>query len=160
MNDSTAVLWVSVVPSIMSGRSSIGGVAGLGIALGFLSGHWEARVAAAGTFELSGSAGGFVSGIGTLYDVAVLYRPRRFRHKAGPFFGGAVGYANGPSSPAGSLLGGADLSVTRRVVLHLELKFTEAFTGPYVADVENPVVRNGLRQVLFAVGVGFTGPFY
>ena len=160
MNDSTAVIWIGLTPSILSGRSSLGGVAGMGMSLGVLSGHWEGRLAAAGTFRLAGCGGGCSRGVGILYDLAMLRRPRRIRHSAGPFFGGAVGYANGPGAPAASLLGGGDVSVTRRVLLHLELKFTQVFTGRYVADVEDPVVRNGLRQLVWAVGVTFTGPFY
>ncbi len=160
MNDSTAVLWVSFVPTIGGGHSSTGGIAGVGVALSFLSGRWEARLSAAGTLTPAGCAGSCPRGLGGLYDAAVTFRPKRVREDAGPFFGAAGGYAHGARAPAASLVGGIDLAVTRRILLRLEVKYTEAFTGRYIADVENPVAHHGLRQVLFMVGIGFSGPFY
>jgi hypothetical protein len=160
MNDSTAVLWISLVPTISGGPSSIGGLVGGGLGLGLLSGRWEARFSAAGTLTPGGCAGSCPGGIGGLYDGAVIFHPRRVRHDAGPFFGLAGGYARGPRSPAASLVGGVDLSVTKRVLVRLEVKYTEAFTGAYIADVENPVVHHGLRQVLVSAGIGLSGPFY
>lgn len=160
MNDSTAVLWISLVPTISGGRSSTGGVAGVGIALGFLSGRWEGRLSAAATLSPVGCSGSCPIGVGGLHDAAIIFRPRRVRHAAGPFLGVAGGYARGPRAPAASLLGGVDLSVTKRVLLRLEVKYTDAFTGRYIADVENPVVYHGVRQLLFAAGIGLSGPFY
>jgi hypothetical protein len=61
--------------------------------------------------------------------------------------------------PAGSLLAGLELPLSRWVLLRLEVKYTEALTGPYRGDVEDPVGRHGLREVLLGLGLGFSGPF-
>ena len=53
-----------------------------------------------------------------------------------------------------------DVPVSRRLLVRLEAKYTEAFTGRYVANVEDPVVRHGLRQIVLGLGFGFFGPFY
>jgi hypothetical protein len=160
MTDSSAVVWASFVPTLAAGTGSTGSFVGAAAALGFLAGGWEARVAASLNLTPYGCPGACVTGVGTVIDGALLYRPARARHRAGPFLGLAGGYAPDVRAPAVSGLAGLDLPLSRRVLIRLEIKYTEAFTGRYVSDVEDPVVRHGLRQVWLGLGLGFSGPFY
>lgn len=160
MSDSTAVVWVSLVPTISGGRSSIGSVAGGAAALGVLFGRWEGRLSAAGTVTPAACGGGCSIGIGGLYDLAVVFRPGRFRDGAGPFVGVGGGYSSGRHSGATSLVSGIDLNVSKRVLLRIEAKYTETFSGGYLADVENPVVYGRMRQLVISTGIGFSGPVY
>jgi hypothetical protein len=159
LTDSSAVLWASFVPALAAGTGSTGSFVAAAASLGFLAGKWEGRVGGSVNLTPYGCPGACVTGVGALVDGALLYRPTRVRHRAGFFVGLAGGYAPDVRAPAGSLLAGLDLPLSRRVLLRLEVKYTEAFTGSYRGDVENPVVRHGLRQVLLGLGLGFSGPF-